>query len=66
MQIFKNEDKIFLKYLYLMDINLCYLGPFFLKSKGQNLLKKMVPSREIFLGGNVNILEIRLFFSENL
>ena len=26
----------------------------------------MVPSREIFLGGNVNILEIGLFFSENL
>ena len=37
-----------------MDINLCYLGPFFLKSKGQNLQKKIVPSCEIFWGGNVN------------
>ena len=42
------------------------LGQFFIKAWYITITKKIVPAYETFILRSINILEISLFFSENL
>jgi hypothetical protein len=55
----------FIKYLHFYIIVPNRLGQFLLENLVFTCTKKIVPGHDMFLGKSINILEIKLFFSEN-